>query len=343
MVVKNNKVFVTPKVNAKETVHVKAKEIKKDEDDAGISNLSIAIEPLLVMMRVIGLSHRSNRASWKKQLHSTIVIVFIILSATYAFRNREEIKGTPLMLCIIDLLVMISVISLGIANLYVGGFGCPSTFEKCHSNSNIIDTILSIDTCKFYNGARKTVIKLTTFMSLLHFTLISYDLYIKTQFYDLKSCYMYFLEDFLTLINLYPAIYFMMQLYIIKNKLFILNKQLQCHYKLDLNYDFGESEDPRLHDISFLEKFMFSCSQMLHISDEALKDQPSAIVHNLKEGYLLSCEQTDLINYKFSYQVKSCTLRNLFVIIYYVERKMEDMYKKNYNLVFEIYKEKYIL
>lgn len=303
MVVKINKVLNTQRVNVRKTVQVKAKEIKKDKDEGGINNLGAAVDPLLAIMRVIGLSHRWNRALWKKLLHSTIVIFFIILSAIYAFSNQEEIKGTPLILYIIDSLVMMSVLCLGIANLYVGGFSCPSTIEKYHSNSNIIDTILCIDTCIFYNRARKTVMKLTVFMTLLHFALISYDLYVKTQFYSLKSCYMYFLEYFLTLINLYPAIYFMIHLYIIKNKLFILNKQLQHHFKLDVNDDFGGREDPRLHDISILEKFVFSCSQMLCISDEALKGQTSTIVHNMKEGYLLSCEQADLINYRFSYQV----------------------------------------
>lgn len=275
------------------------KEFKHEE----IIDSSTALQPLFRLMNLLGVRHNPNKSRWKKQLHSILLSVLLLISGTFVvtLRTSSFYLNSPIIASTIEVFSEINLLILVAWQLIVSVSSSPINENKIKRNFIIIDSLLGINTADLYKRGKRTVIKLMAWNILTFVLIVAIENYSK----EINFLLLYCVEYFLYFMKCFLTVYFVSHLYFLKNQLFILNVQLEVGFNpAKNNTGFTNIHgNTRVSDISRVENYMFSCDELRHQSEDALKRNKGVNINNLAEVYLHCCNQADLINFKCSNQV----------------------------------------
>lgn len=261
---------------------------------------------LVTILKVLALDQSAKDGIIKK-LYGLALMIFSIASLALSLKCRFSYIyiHLPKVIAFADILSFINIFIMCLYNMVYCTFCNQSLCGNSYDNFRTVDNLLGTNKPEINILLRKFITQLLVLVITILILTFSFDFYTWTTSYDYIHSVSYSINYFYVFVNTMATINFVISLYYLWGKFYIVNTQLKAYFKLVDHGNKSESETRyfiKPNKGSVFANLILKRNLLEKLGEEAVDEKPFCADRFMKT-YMLLCDQADSYNHNFSFQV----------------------------------------
>lgn len=261
---------------------------------------------LVAILKVLALDQSAANNGKIKKLYGLALITFSIVGLVFSLKGRIMYVyiHLPKVIAFADILSLANIFIMCVFNMVYSTFCNQQMCGNSYDNFRTVDNLLGIKP-EIHIFLRKFITHFLVVVITILILIFSFDFYTWTTSYDYIHSVSYSINYFYFFVNTLSTIDFVIYLYYLWGKFYIMNTQLKAYFKL---VDNGKKSEREAHYFikpnknSVFANLILKSNFLEKLGEEAVEEKPFS-ADGFMKTYMILCDQADSYNYNFSFQV----------------------------------------